>query len=273
MIADAEYLLSVANQKLHLVGDVRAVLAAMEAADQRLHDSGDPAVFRVREALASEIDVLKKFHAPDVVGISAKLLTMEKKVRELPLFLPHGDAAKARADKSPKTEAEAEDSEETGPLGSAFKDFKDLVTVRRTDRPITAVLTPEEAEGIRQILLLKLETTRSALLRSDDDLFKASLNSALEWLEANFDTAAELTQELEAGLKELQGETLRVPFPDVGNSLNLLRNIEKLRLEADESAGKGSGKSPKSQPGPADSSPPSTVGPLPNAGPEPGAQP
>lgn len=61
MVADAEYLLSVANQKLHLVGDVKAVIAMMEAADQRLHDSGDPAAFKVREALAEEINLLKGF--------------------------------------------------------------------------------------------------------------------------------------------------------------------------------------------------------------------
>ena len=38
MIADAEYLLSVANQRLHLVGDVNTTRMALEAADQRLRE-------------------------------------------------------------------------------------------------------------------------------------------------------------------------------------------------------------------------------------------
>ena len=45
LIADAEYLLSVANQRLHLTGDVKTTIEALEAADQRLRESGDAAVF------------------------------------------------------------------------------------------------------------------------------------------------------------------------------------------------------------------------------------
>ncbi|MGZ8215931.1 uroporphyrinogen-III C-methyltransferase [Methylomagnum sp.] len=251
MVADAEYLLSIANQKLHLIGDVKSVLAAMEAADQRLHDSGDPAVFKVREALAEEIDVLKKMNAPDVVGISSKLLTLEKKVKNVPLFLPHADDAKEHATK-PGSDSPSEnegDVEEKDPLDSALKDLKGLVTVRRTDRPIEAVLTPAEAEGIRQILLLKLEATRTALLRGDETLYKDSLTSANEWLGEHFEADAPETKELRSELGALQNQSIAVPFPDISKSLSLLRNIERLRLEAEEAEAKKSGaKAPSAEP-------------------------
>jgi uncharacterized protein HemX len=265
MVADAEYLLSIANQKLHLVGDVKSVLAAMEAADQRLHDSGDPAVFKVREALAEEIDTLKKMNAPDVVGISSKLLTLEKKVKNVPLFLPHADAAKghaAKPDADSKPESGGGDGEEQDPLDSALKDLKGLVTVRRTDRPIEAVLTPAEAEGIRQILLLKLEATRAALLRGDESLYKDSLASASEWLKEHFEPATPEAQELQGELNALQSQSIAVPFPDISKSLSLLRNIERLRLEAEEAEAKKSGaKAPSATP----------AAPAPEARPEPDA--
>lgn len=251
MVADAEYLLSIANQKLHLVGDVKSVLAAMEAADQRLHDSGDPAVFKVREALAEEIDTLKKMNAPDVVGISSKLLTLEKKVKNIPLFLPHADAAKSHAEK-PETNGPADTGDEgnqNDPVDSALEELKGLVTVRRTDRPIEAVLTPAEAEGIRQILLLKLEATRAALLRGDETLYKDSLASASEWLGEHFEAEAPETKELRGELSTLQGQSIAVPFPDISKSLSLLRNIERLRLEAEEAEAKKSGaKAPPTEP-------------------------
>ena len=69
LIADAEYLLSVANQRLQLVGDVKTTRLALEAADQRLRESGDPGVFKVREAIAQELSVLQEVKPPDVVGI------------------------------------------------------------------------------------------------------------------------------------------------------------------------------------------------------------
>ena len=236
LVADAEYLLSIANQKLHLIGDLKAVLAAMEAADQRLHDSGDPAVFKVREALAEEIGTLRKLDAPDVVGISARLLSLENKVRDLPLFLPHAGAAEDH-DRKPAASAPPSEPTEEGArniLDSALKDIEELVKVRRTDRPIEAVLTPEEAEIYRQILLLKLENTRAALLRSDERLYKDSLNSAAGWLKEHFDAEAPETRELASEINELLAQSISVPFPDISKSLTLLRNIEKLRLEAEE---------------------------------------
>ena len=233
MVADAEYLLSVANQKLHLVGDVKAVIEMMEAADQRLQDSGDPAAFKVREALAQEIDLLKDFNPPDLVGVSAKLLVLEGQVKDLPLFLPHSDRAKE--DHSPVASSIPDAEKHSGNWkDSAIADLKGLVTVRHTDRPVQAILLPEEVVAIRQVMLLKLEMARSALLRGDDELYKANMDSALSWIKENFDPAAAATQGLSQDIQNLQGLQLHVPLPDVSKSLSLLRNIDKLRLDSDK---------------------------------------
>ncbi|WP_228719976.1 fused uroporphyrinogen-III synthase HemD/membrane protein HemX [Methylococcus geothermalis] len=225
LIADAEYLLGIANQKLHLSGDVKSVLEAMQAADQRLHDSGDPSVFKVREALAEEINQLEAFQPPDIVGLSAKLLAIEAKTRELPLFLPHPDMSKEPRE-SPK--AETGDA-----VDSPLEQLKELVTVRRSDRPLHAVLTPQEAAGLREILLLKLEMTRTALLRGDDALFHSNLESANAWLNENFDRDSPAFKDIAGDLKAMAGVKLKASFPDISKSLALLRNIEKLRLETD----------------------------------------
>ncbi len=237
MVADAEYLLGIANQKLHLTGDVKAVLAALAAADQRLHDSGDPGVFKVREALAEEINQLEEVKIADVVGLSAQILALESVVRDLPLFLPHTDKGKAKVEAGPDEKAQQPPATEDGGAGlldSALSDFKGLVTVRRTDRPVQAVLVPEEVEALRQVLLLRMEITRLALLRGDDGLYKSSLDSVLSWLNEHFDAEAAATKDLVAELVDLKAQQIAVPFPDISKSLTLLRNIEKLRLEAEE---------------------------------------
>jgi uroporphyrin-III C-methyltransferase len=236
LIADAEYLLSVANQKLHLVGDVKAVLAAMEAADQRLHDSGDPGVFPVREALAEEIDLLKKMNPPDLVGLSARILALENKIRNLPLRLPHAAADHKQAPPAGAArvpEPPPADSEEPSVLDSALENLRDFVTVRRTDKPIQAILLPEEVEGLRQILLLKLEMARASLLRGDEGMYNANLLSARDFVQQHFDGQAEPTRELLQELGTLSEQKIRVPMPDVSKSLTLIRNIEHLRLEAE----------------------------------------
>ncbi len=79
----------------------------MEAADALLRQSGDPSVYKVREALAKELAALKKVRAPDPVGISARILALEDRIHSLPLFLPH--MGKVSQQETPKEEQSSED--------------------------------------------------------------------------------------------------------------------------------------------------------------------
>jgi uroporphyrinogen-III synthase/uncharacterized protein HemX len=242
LITDAEYLLSVANQKLNLVGDVKSVLAAMEAADQRLHESADPAAYKVREALAEEMAAVRKIQAPDLVGLSSQLIALEKKVPALPLLLPHAGTVKQheKAKEEQQSKADEQGQEEQGDaFDSALRGFKDLVTVRRTDQPVEALLAPEQVEVLRQLLLLKLESSRAALLRNDEQLYRDSLATATDWIGQHFDTAAAETKSMLDALNSLADRSFSVAYPDISKSMIMLQNIEKLRLEAEEGVMRG----------------------------------
>jgi uroporphyrinogen III methyltransferase / synthase len=235
LVTDAEYLLSVANQKLNLIGDVKSVLAAMEAADQRLRESGDPAVFKVREVLAGEMASLKKVVGLDVVGLSANLIALQKKVPQLPTHLPHAGTLKQHEVQK------AEEKAHPGPqdpdadaVDHALQGIKELVTVRRVDRGVEAMLAPEQVHTLQQILVLKLETTRAALLRNDQTLYRESLEDATRWIEEHFDTNVDITRDMLKEIAKLSDYSLSVAYPDISKSLVMLQNIEKLRLEAEE---------------------------------------
>ncbi|MFZ4704185.1 MAG: uroporphyrinogen-III C-methyltransferase, partial [Candidatus Methylumidiphilus sp.] len=132
-------------------------------------------------------------------------------------------------------------------------ELKGLVTIRHTDRPIQSILLPEEVVAIRQVLLLKLEMARSALLRGDDALYKENMDSALAWLKENFDPAAALTQSLAEDIQNLRGLQLQPPLPDISKSLALLRNIEKLRVEPEKGSANKSDKAGRAEKIPAPS--------------------
>lgn len=250
LIADAEYLLSVASQKLQLVGDVDSGLEALMAADELLRQSGDPAVFKVREALAQEITALKRVKAPDVVGISARILALEEKIESLPLFLPHmGKVTEAPSQgASQTTEPEADKG--------LLESWKEVLVIRRRekDRPVEAILTPEEVEAIRHALILKLETARFAAVRAQPELYRNSLQSATKWLQKHFDTKDKLVQEFQSQLVDLTKQPVSVQVPEIGKALRLLRNLPSLRLEQ--------GRLPEMKPIPS-KSPASRSGPAP----------
>ncbi|MDD5323587.1 MAG: uroporphyrinogen-III C-methyltransferase, partial [Methylococcales bacterium] len=181
LIADAEYLLSVASERLHLVGDVNTTREALEAADQRLRESGDAGAFKVREQIAKEIAAIKNVVVPDIVGIYASIQTLQDQVDKLVLLLPYtGKALTAPAEVKKQADKTAEDQ---GLLDSAMDQLEDIVTIRRTDHEIKEILTPEEAQFIREQLRVKLEMAKISLVQHNEALFQSSLADAKKWTE------------------------------------------------------------------------------------------
>ena len=228
LLADAEYLLSVANQRLHLVGDVATTREALEAADQRLRESGDASVFKVREQIAKEIALLNNVVVPDIVGIYAGIQHLQSAVEELSVFLPH-------AGKEPEKAAAPQDLSEHGHeiLDKVAKQLEGYVVLRHTEQPVNAVLSPEEAHFIKQQLKVRLEMIEIALVQQNDTLFASSIENAKEWLVKNFAENLQ-TEQFIAELNKLSGVRLHSQYPDVSGSLKLLKDIGKLRLETDK---------------------------------------
>lgn len=228
LLADAEYLLSVANQRLHLVGDVATTREALEAADQRLRESGDASVFKVREQIAKEIALLNGVDVPDIVGIYSQIQHLQDAVESLSVFLPH-------AGKQPEKESEPQDLSAHGHeiLDKVAKQLEGYVVLRHTEQPVNAVLTPEEAHFIKQQLKVRLEMIEIALVQQNDTLFNSSIADAKEWLKKNF-AENQQTQQFVVELEKLVGVQLKSQYPDVSGSLKMMKDISKLRLETDK---------------------------------------
>jgi uroporphyrin-3 C-methyltransferase/uroporphyrinogen III methyltransferase/synthase len=231
LVADAEYLLSVANERLHLIGDVNTTREALEAADQRLRESGDAAVFKVREQVAKDIAALKSITVTDVVGLYVSIQTMEDQVDKLALILPY-----TGKEITPSTEIHNhadKTEEEHGLLDSALSKLEGVVTIRHTDQPIKEILTPEQARFIREQLRVKLEMVKLALVQQNEAIYLSSLLDAKKWTQQNF-TLNNDAKKFIGELDRLNNLKIRSHFPDISQSLKMLRDITKLRIEADK---------------------------------------
>ncbi|MDD5411391.1 MAG: uroporphyrinogen-III C-methyltransferase [Methylobacter sp.] len=234
LIADAEYLLSIANQRLYLMGDVNTTREALEAADQRLRESGDAGAFKIREQIAKEISAIRGIAVADVVGIYSSVQTLQDNVDKLTLFLPYSGKTLTPAEEVHKQPAE-KDKDQTGNklLDSAMEQLEGMVTIRHTEHPIKEILTPEEAQFIREQLRVKLEMVKIALVQQNEALYLASLADAKKWAEQNFAKNTGTANFL-AELDKFSTIKIRSQFPDISLSLKMLRDITKLRLEADK---------------------------------------
>jgi len=230
LIADAEYLLSIANQRLYLMGDVNTTREALEAADQRLRESGDAGAFKIREQIAKDIAAIRNVAVADTVGMYASIQALQDQVGSLTLFLPYTGKTLTQPKPAPQQPA---DKESQDLLDSALGQLEGVVTLRHTEHPIKEILTPEQAQFIREQLRVKLEMVKIALVQQNEQLYQSSLADAKKWTEQNF-VKDEATNKFVAELDKFNAVKIRSHFPDISLSLKMLRDITKLRLEADK---------------------------------------
>jgi len=228
LIAEAEYLTSIANTRLQLVGDIDTAIIALQAADQRLKENGDPMTFAVRKQLAKEINILKGTELPDTVGLSSQILALEDAVSNMGISKPHAGTAQAPEIGKADPSAIPENIQET--LNEAWENFSKLIVVRRHDKPMAALMTPERVELIRKNLALKLESARLALINQNQALYTASIAISIKWLSDYFDTNKPSVKTAIEQLNELKNTAIKVELPSIALSLKMLRDLPLLTI-------------------------------------------
>ncbi len=233
LVSDAEYLLSVANERLQLTQDIKTTIMALEAADQRLRESGDGGVFKIRAEIAENISALKNVNSPDIIKLINQLTLLQKQIHELQLALPTIGIARQPERKSAAT---TEEKQNTTIIDRALTDLKDLVVVRKRDVNAITLLQPEEARIIREDLMIRLDIAKSSLVRRNDAEFHNGISSAIEWLVDHFDTNTTAVKNSQQSLEKLLKVHLHSQLPDISRSLKMLRDVTKFRLKSYQKA-------------------------------------
>jgi len=243
LIAEAEYLSSIANTRLLLIGDIDTAIVALQAADQRLKENGNPLTFSIRKQLAKEINLLKSTKQVDTVGISSQLIALEGAVAKMEISAPHAGTVQAPKIGKGEPSPIPENIQET--LNDAWDNFSKLVVVRRNDAPMAALMTPERVELIRKNLSLKLEAARLALIHQNEVLYKASISLSMTWLSDYFDAESPAVKTALEQLATLKETPIKAQLPSIALSLKMLRELPLLdNSKQNKPADKNSSKKP-----------------------------
>lgn len=228
-LAQVQFLLRVANERLQLQHDPTTAIAALVSADNELKELGDPGYLPVREQVTKEIASLKALSWPDTAGIAMAISGLAQQVQRLPV---KGTETPLPASGDASTEpSNRDDTMDWQQLpGVVWESIRDLVQVSRQDEPVGAMLAPKERYFLYQNLQLQLEAARVAVFRRDQKNFRISLRSAYVWLQEHFDTDAAATQKMMKQVNRLLKIDIQPGLPDVSRSLRLLRQIMAANL-------------------------------------------
>ncbi len=202
IVADIEQTLLLAQQQLRLAGNVRAALIGLEAAEARLTQLDKPQLADLRNAIIRDIERLKLLPAADLERVSARLEALTQSVAQLKLDI-ETEVVRHR----PPTEGSADGDVMSRLTREVWREFKELVRIRRLDKPEVPLLAPSQAYFLRENLKLRLLAARLALLQRDEAGFRADLTAARAWVEDNFKREDTVTLAFLASVDEL----LRAP--------------------------------------------------------------
>lgn len=223
MIADIEQGLLLAQQQLHLAGNVRAAIAGLESIDARLATLRKPQFTKLREAVAWDAAQLRLLPAADVVGINARLDAMIQNVDTLRLDSDPTPVEKRPAKRLPGLSWLDRWRED------AWGEIKQLVRIRRMDHPDLPLLSPSQAYFLRQNLKLRLLAARLSLLQRDETTFRNDLAAAEKWLATYFNARDAMSQAMSGNLRALA--TLPVAHKDIDIQASL-KALKSIRVEA-----------------------------------------
>ncbi|MEM7430645.1 MAG: uroporphyrinogen-III C-methyltransferase [Pseudomonadota bacterium] len=231
LLGEAEYYLQLANAQLQLANNPSVAAAALEMADGRIAQLGNPALTGVRAAISDELAAIDAMDKPDIEGMTLSLASLAGVVDALPLRDVVAEMAAAE-----EVEIEVEAEEESG-VDRAWSSVKGamsgLIQHREVAENSIPLIAPEAEYFLRTNLALQLETARLALLRNEQTIYEQSLTDASSWLSTYFDGSSEQVQTAQQSIRELQQRDFIVAPPDISGSLRALRQFNALAEAAE----------------------------------------
>lgn len=219
LISEAEYYLNIANAQVQLARNPQVALRALQLADEKLRDAGDPKLTPVRALLADEMTALRAVPQPDIEGLMLAISSLARALPDLPL-----------AREAPQRYGQGGQSgDKTSGLARAWSRIVEavlgLVRIKRTDEAAVPLRTPAEEALLLRRLEAELELARGALLNGRTQLYRSLLDDVKNSLRREFDDDAPAVRAAINQLADLSRTELPDSLPDISGSLDLLMQL------------------------------------------------
>lgn len=227
LLAQADFLVKLANRKLWSEQDVTTAGALLKNADASLAEMNDLEVIAVRRAMKEDLSVLSAIPQIDFDGIIIQINQLINQVDNLRL-------EDGNRDQNPM---EGNDSELSSSLSewrqnltkSWHKFMSDFVTIRHRDVSDAALLTPDQDLYLRENIRSRLLIAAQAIPRHQHEVYQQSLETVSTWVRAYFDTSDPTTNLFLTQLNELSQKSISITLPKQLKSQSLLENLMQTR--------------------------------------------
>lgn len=240
LLAEVEYLLRLANQRVLMEKTADGALTLLKSADKILSETDDVTIYEVRQALATDIAALEAVPQVDTEGVFLKLGAMNDQVEKLRLIplAEKRELPDLLKEITPDSVSESWASGMKANWNSAMDKLGSLVVIQQRDGKIEPLLSPKETFYLKQNLHLMLEQAQMALLQREQGAYDNSLVKAQAWAAEYFDKKDAATQAIVRGLEDLKPVQVSPEVPDISGSLRELKGYLKRMTKLKEEGAK-----------------------------------
>lgn len=232
LLAQADFLVKMAERKLWNDQDVLTAMALLKNADASLAEMNDPSLLEIRRAINSDITTLATVSQIDFDGIILRLSQLANQVDNLRIGDNNRDGAPMDSENS-SSELSTSLSDWRQNLTKSWKGFMDnFVTVRRRDSNTMPLLAPDQDIYVRENIRAQLLIAAQAVPRHQESTYKQSLEAVSTWVRAYFNESDPSTIAFLQELDTLIEQPISLSIPDELHSQPLLDKLVQKRIRS-----------------------------------------
>ena len=225
-LAEAEYLLRLANQRLMMSGEVRGSKALLQAADNVLLELDDVSLIAVRQAIAADLAALNRADSLDIEGLYLRVAALASNLDYLQLRSAKQWHSSAAAVEPAPEEASLWQSG----LQKALATLSNLVVVRQAEQRVLPQMSDVEVLQLQQGLHYLVEQAKYAVITGKQSLYDMAIANLQRWILDYYDAEENTTGAMLSELQLLSDARVSQAWPDISGSLNALKMVMQDRL-------------------------------------------
>jgi uroporphyrin-3 C-methyltransferase len=223
LLAEAEYLIKLAQLKISLEKDKLTAMALLKTADQRILETADNSLIELRQMIALDITDLQLVSTPDISGIAAQINAIIAQIPHLNLialeFEPLNNA-------QGPTNVPAEEFSWSATYQNFLNDF---VTIKDHSQPVKPLMTANQRGNLNSNIQLALQQAQIALVRGEQGLYEMSLNNAFKWI-GEFFQHDQTSQAILETLTQVSSISINIQLPNELKAKQAIQAISQQRL-------------------------------------------
>lgn len=225
MLAEAAYLIKLAQLQLVLQKDTSTAVQLLKTADSRIVETADDSLLPIRNAIAQDLSNLSLTLQPDITGISLQLNAIGQQLPSLTINALQFTPLKETLEKP-----DGNEQNDGFNLTTIYQNFlDDFVVVKDHSEPVKPLMTEQQRVNLADNLLLAIQQAQISLLKGNEALYRMNLEKAMLWLNTFYQQDNKRAVVINQ-LTELISLPIEVKLPTSLNAQNALEQISQQQL-------------------------------------------